>query len=142
MSRDGWDTIQAGMDLARKVNADSPELLEWERHDYWIEKLDRPSIWYKRVRDYALEKHHFGYRAQRGNVAKHYLINRRNNKRVELSNANWADGDPQERVVLAKDGKLFTAAITDSGELSLTELGDFNANKPEQVETPGWAQRW
>jgi hypothetical protein len=142
MSRDGWESIQTGKDIALRLKENSPELLEWHRYDYWLEKLDRPSIWYKRVKDYALEKHHFGYRAQRGHIAKHYLINRRNNKRVELSSATWADGDPQERVLFTKEGKLFTAAITAKGELALTELADFNANKPEPIETPAWAKKW
>jgi len=42
---------------------------------------------------------------------------------------------------LAKEGKLFSGVVLD-GELALTELADFNADKPEQVATPDWARRW
>lgn len=59
----------------------------------------------------------------------------------KLDGVTWADFDHRSRLVLAKEGKLFSAAVSDK-ELTLTELADFNANKPEQVKTPGWARRW
>ena len=59
----------------------------------------------------------------------------------ELMDTVWADFDQQGRIVLARDGKLFGAALQ-NGELVYTELADFNANKPEPVEAPEWAQRW
>ncbi len=60
----------------------------------------------------------------------------------KLDGATWADFDRRGRLVIAKEGKLFIASITDDGNLSLSELADFNALRPEQVETPGWARRW
>ncbi len=141
MSRDGWETIQTGQDIARRLKEDSPELLEWDRHDYWIEKLDKPSIWYKRSGNYRIEKHHFGYRAQRGSQDKFLLIDRRTNRKFNLPNVRWADIDQHDRLILAQEGKLFSAALS-GDEVSLTELADFNANRPEQVTTPGWARKW
>jgi hypothetical protein len=141
MTRDGWEAIQTGKDVAHRITENSPELLEWQRWDYWIEKLDRPSIWYKRWGSYALQKHYFGYRAQRGDVQKVELVDRRTSQKWELSGARWADIDQQNRLILAQDGKIFSAAVQ-QGELSLTKLADFNAHKPESVETPAWAQRW
>lgn len=58
-----------------------------------------------------------------------------------LSDITWADFDQQKRLVLAKAGKLFSAAVVD-GELSYTELADFNANTPEAIESPDWAKKW
>lgn len=141
MNRDGWEAIQTGKDIARRVNEDSPKLLEWNRHDYWIEKLDKPTIWYKRWGNYALQKHYFGYRAHRGAVDKFILVDRRTSHKFDLAHARWAAVDQQGRLIAAKEGKLFSASVSD-GDLALMELADFNANKPEQVRTPSWARRW
>jgi len=70
------------------------------------------------------------------------MISEKNGLEYELEDAIWADIDGRGRIVLAKDGKLLTAAITDQGELSLIELADFNTNKPERVKTPAWAKKW
>jgi hypothetical protein len=115
----------------RRVTENSPELLEWSRWDYWIEKLDRPDIWYKRLGNYALQKHYFGFRAQRGAIQKFILVDRRTSQKFDLTKTTWADVDQQGRLVLAKEGKLFSGVVSD-GELALTELADFNANKPER----------
>lgn len=123
------------------MNEDSPKLLEWHRWDYWIEKLDQPTIWYKRWGNYALQKHYFGCRAQRGNVEQYMLVDRRSSQKFELPKVTWGDIDQQARLILAREGRLFSAVVLD-GELSLTELADFNANKPESVETPKWAKKW
>ena len=61
---------------------------------------------------------------------------------IKLDGTTWADFDHRGRLVIAKDGTLFTAATTTQGEISFTELADFNANKPEQVKTPSWARQW
>ncbi len=64
-----------------------------------------------------------------------------NNQDFALQGANWADFDQQGRLVLAKDGKIFSAEIQNNA-LQLTELADFNANQHEPVETPDWAKKW
>ncbi len=60
---------------------------------------------------------------------------------ILLKYVNWADFDQQGRLVLAKYGKLFAGTL-DNGELQLTELADFNANKPDPQPAPDWAQKW
>lgn len=69
------------------------------------------------------------------------VVDRSTNQESVLKNVVWADFDLQKRLVLAKDGKLFSAAVVD-GELSYTELADFNANTPEAIEAPDWAKQW
>lgn len=59
----------------------------------------------------------------------------------DLSTVSWADFDQHNRLILAKEGKLFSAAAP-NGALVLTELADFNAHQHEPVETPPWAQSW
>lgn len=141
MKRDGWEPIQIGRDISRPVNENSPALLEWQRWDYWVVKFDRLSIWHRRIGELALEKHSWGYRAQRGEVYKYILTERRTNKRFDLGAVLWVDVDQQERLVLAKEGRIFSA-ILQNGDLSLTELANFNDDKPAQVETPDWARKW
>jgi hypothetical protein len=141
MSQAGWETIQTGRDIALRVNEDSPKLLEWHRHDYWIVKLDKPIILYKRWGNYALQKHYLGYRAHRGEIVRFILVDRRSSAKFDLPNTRWADVDQHDRLILAKEGKLFLADVS-GDELALTELADFNANRPEQVRTPDWARRW
>jgi hypothetical protein len=48
---------------------------------------------------------------------------------LALNGVTWADFDRSKRLVLAKEGKLFAGSVT-NGELSLTELADFNYDKP------------
>jgi hypothetical protein len=48
---------------------------------------------------------------------------------LDLDGITWADFDRSKRLVLVKEGKLFAGDIT-NGELSLTELADFNYDKP------------
>ncbi|MBA3874896.1 MAG: hypothetical protein H0X30_37695 [Anaerolineae bacterium] len=54
---------------------------------------------------------------------------------------SWADFDQQGRLVLAKEGKLFSGTL-ENDELQLTELADFNPNKPKPQPAPDWAQKW
>jgi hypothetical protein len=72
---------------------------------------------------------------------RYQFIDEANGKTIDLDKVEWADFDQQKRLVLAKAGKLFSAAVVD-GELALTELADFNANQPEAIESPAWAKRW
>lgn len=69
------------------------------------------------------------------------LIKHPTNQESVLKDVVWADFDQQKRLVLAKAGKLFSAAVVDGG-LALTELADFNTNQPEAIESPAWAKRW
>lgn len=60
---------------------------------------------------------------------------------INLTGVPWADFDQQGRLVFAKEGKLFSAALQ-NGDLHLTELANFNANQFESIEAPAWAQKW
>lgn len=62
-------------------------------------------------------------------------------KNHDLTGLEWADFDQQGRLVLAKEGKLFSGTLN-NGELQLTELADFNGNKPNPQPAPDWAQKW
>jgi hypothetical protein len=59
-----------------------------------------------------------------------------------LDGAIWADWDQQERLVFARDGKLYAGEIDAEGQLSERELADFNADTFEAKEAPAWAQEW
>jgi hypothetical protein len=58
-----------------------------------------------------------------------------------LSGVTWADYDQHNRLVLAKEGKLFSGRLEDD-DLYLTEIADFNSHVPENISTPNWAKRW
>jgi hypothetical protein len=109
--------------------------------------------WQKDVDDFGyslIVKNASGYKAPTGkrpagkrldDNLEYGLINRLTNQPLPLKDIVWADFDQQRRLVLAKAGKLFSAAVID-GELALTELADFNANQPEAIDSPAWAKKW
>jgi hypothetical protein len=70
-----------------------------------------------------------------------FVLNNQTGERHLLSDATWADFDQQGRLVLAREGKLFSGTLQ-NGDLQLTELADFNANKPDLQPAPDWAQKW
>jgi hypothetical protein len=59
-----------------------------------------------------------------------------------LAKATWADWDHRGRLVYAAEGRLFAAEMTEQGASEPVQLADFNANRPEHVESPDWARRW
>ncbi len=161
--RSRWELAQSGRDvrddfksLVASLNEGTPnnqldvdgdwyQLLDMEMEgkssNSWLVKLNPPTIWRKPYNDYTIEKHYFGYRMDRGEVNKLFIVNNQTSEKVLLSDATWADFDQQGRLVFAKEGKLFSG-ILDKGELDLTELADFNANKPDPQPAPDWAQKW
>lgn len=138
-----WVNVQQGRDVKEQYAGalDLYEPLEWGSGDGWMTKLDPPHVLRKQIGDYIIEKHYYGYRIKLGPIYKYKLVSVSNNLIHELKGATWADFDQQGRLVLAREGKLFCAALQD-GELIYTELADFNANKPEPIEAPEWAQKW
>lgn len=56
--------------------------------------------------------------------------------------AEQAEVDPQGRLILTRDGKLFVAVLDDEGSLTTTELADFNDMAFEALSPPEWATRW
>jgi hypothetical protein len=123
----GWQLVRAG---------------QWKWPDASRLKLDPPAIWQKYSIDYTLTMEYLQDSRGYGDHYRYTLTKHNSNHEVKLAKVRWADIDQHGRIILAKDGKLFTAAIRGEGELTLTELADFNANKPEQVKTPSWARRW
>ncbi len=158
-----WELVQKGRDvrddykaLLASLNEGTPDsqldvvgdwyqLLDMEMEgkssNSWLVKLNPPTIWRKPYPDYSLEKHYFGYRMNRGEVNKLFIVKNKTGEKVLLSDATWADFDQQGRLVLAKEGKLFAATL-DNGDLKLTELADFNGSKPDPQPAPDWAQKW
>jgi hypothetical protein len=61
---------------------------------------------------------------------------------IDLGRAIWADWDQQERLVFARDGKLFAGEIDAAGQLSERELADFDADTFEAKQAPAWAREW
>lgn len=59
-----------------------------------------------------------------------------------IQRASWADWDQQDRLVFARDGKIFAGLLDDSGRLIEKELMDFNLSKPESLAAPEWAKKW
>lgn len=118
LERDGWNVIE-------RTNT----------------KWAIPRQWQKSLGNVTLTQYYWGYDSRHGGTLYAYSVSHEGRPGIELDGARWADFDQQKRLVLAKEGKLFSAAMK-KGELSLTELVDFNANKHEPVETPGWAQKW
>jgi hypothetical protein len=97
-------------------------------------------IWRKQVGKQVLCLEELPYRSGSGSVYRYSLMNEQS-REMSLEGVNWADFDQRKRLVLAKEGKLFSAAVVD-GELVYTELADFNANQPEAIESPDWAKKW
>jgi hypothetical protein len=115
--------------------------MEGESHNPWWIKMNPPTIWRKLYPTYSIEKQYIGYRWSMGEVNKLFVIDNQSGEKTLLSDATWADFDQQGRLVLAKQGKLFSATFQ-NGSLQLTELADFNANKPDPQPAPDWATKW
>ncbi len=127
LTNQGWETIQKG-------------------NQYRYENFNPPYIWRKLSPVFTL------YINYAGHVFDHQPGGYRNKLIYSLSiddgktqtvleNVNWADFDQQGRLVLARQGRLFAGTL-ENGELKLTELADFNANKPDPQPSPDWAQKW
>ena len=56
--------------------------------------------------------------------------------------AERAEVDPQGRLILTRDGKLFVASIHDDSSLTTTELADFNDMTFDAIPPPEWATKW
>ena len=148
--QDGYKAILASLnkdtsDHQLDVDGDWYQLLDMEMEGQsgngWLVKLNPPTIWRKQYANYTIEKHYFGYRRDRGEINKLYIVQNKTGEKILLSEATWADFDQQGRLFFAKEGKLFAAAL-EHGALNLTELADFNGSKPDPQPAPDWAQKW
>jgi len=71
-----------------------------------------------------------------------YAIETPRDEDLPLSGVEWADWDQHGRLVYARGGKLFAMNVSEGFPGMEVELADFNAAKPEYVETPAWARVW
>jgi len=60
---------------------------------------------------------------------------------VSIEGASWADWDQQDRLVFARDGRVFWATL-ESGHLVKEQLIDLNPYKPTARRAPEWARKW
>lgn len=68
------------------------------------------------------------------------LIDRR--RSVNLDSASWADWDQQGRLVIAAQGRIYTGALDEDGNMVKHELLNLNLSKPKTIAAPAWAASW
>ncbi|MBZ0282652.1 MAG: hypothetical protein K8L97_18065 [Anaerolineae bacterium] len=93
-----------------------------------------PSVWQKQSGKYQLSLKY----TRKGRV---YSLRISGSDFGIPSSVNWADFDQRGRLVLAREGKLFSASLKND-ELIYHELADFNNHRPERMEAPDWAKKW
>ncbi len=119
-------------DLSAQI--ETKDYVQWRN----ISSSVKLSVVARQFLDKAIERH---YRGEYPHLFEFFYVDGITGHYYSLENATWADFDQQGRLVLAKEGKLFVGTI-DNGDLQLTELADFNANKPDPQPAPDWAQKW
>jgi hypothetical protein len=115
--RDGWIRARQGSFVG------SPKGLKTDRSEIW----EKPNKNNSAV--LTMELAGVNFKKLGSPYVERFALVKDNNT-VPLGEADWADWDQRDRLVLARDGKLFAANIKD-GQLSLSELADFNASSPE-----------
>jgi hypothetical protein len=140
-NRINWIQTQVGHETRMAKTIIYTHFFRSLRQDGWVSRFDPPYIWQKTNDRYKIVMKRLGYRLDRGMIDEYNVIDNRNDQQITLRGIGWADFDQRGRLILATEGKIFSAVVQD-GELSLTELADFNAHKPESVETPDWAKKW
>jgi hypothetical protein len=70
------------------------------------------------------------------------VIGRNKLHSTTITGGSWADWDQRGRLVFARDGKMFTAELSDRGLWSETELADFNSLRPQPLRAPLHATKW
>jgi hypothetical protein len=123
----GWQLIEAGS--------------EYRRGSRYTSIVTPASMWIKESSDFRLTQYVGANPDDEYERYEYLLTDIKSGQEFDLADAIWADFDQQKRLVLAKAGKLFSAAVVD-GELALTQLADFNGNQPEAIESPEWAKKW
>ena len=124
--RDGWRLVERGFDPRTHRRVGSKEV--WEKpHATAGLKLCR------QVEDIDFQR--YG-----GPYAETFWLETPS-ELVPIPDATWADWDDDDRLAVARDGMLCSAALHGS-DLRLKALHDFNPHSPKQVPTPDWAKRW
>jgi hypothetical protein len=74
--------------------------------------------------------------------SEEFTVVQTNGFEIHLERANWVDFDQQGRLVFARNGCLFTGAVSDAGEILETKLLDIHEHKPEKMPPPESAKTW
>jgi len=127
LERDGWQVVES--EAVQRPTG--PPIADIETP---------PTNWHKLAGRFTLSQF-VGYHPAPQDIYEFMLIDRETGDEMSLENVTWADWDQNGRLVLAKAGKIMVATFV-SGEMSLTELVDFNAHQPEPVIAPEWATQW
>jgi len=131
LARDGWELRDQGVRGT------------YQRRTGWSDRI--PTIW---------ERHRAsgGYRLlrvvdaagdQRADAERqaYILEDVRQGSSAPLEGATWADWDHQDRLVFARQGRLYASSGSASG--AATEmLADFNQQRPYELSAPKWAEAW
>ena len=107
-------------------------------------KTERSEIWHKLNKanriTLVMELAEINFKKAGGPYVERFSLIRENST-LSVGEADWADWDHRNRLVVARKGKLFEGHI-DNDELEFLELADFNDNKPDPMESPKWAKTW
>lgn len=129
MKRDGWRLVQSATGSRHTKQG-------------WV--FDQPLVLRKwsHAGNYALIYRHIGYWS--GGDGAWYQVEyslKKKGDEIEhpLPGAVWADWDQEERLVFAREGKIFAASYPDFEEV---ELADFNDSRFKPIPSPDWATRW
>lgn len=117
----------------------------WEDSAF-LSPMELPSSWSKpdKHSHYLLIKTHDAYSRRKSRIEGiHYTLHdlRTGLEHPLGDNVSWADWDQRNRLVFAREGKLFTGSFQ-QGTFEERELADFNSHQFERVIAPDWAQKW
>lgn len=116
------------------------------RDDIQLPPLQIPDSWSKPDKDnryLLINAHGPRYRGQSPMECIHYTLRdlRSGLEHPLGDNVHWANWDQRNRLVFARDGKLFAGSFQ-QGTFKERELADFNSHQFEPVIAPDWAQKW
>jgi hypothetical protein len=123
----------------------------WKLKQEWKREYLGPPKWIQtsqaEVRERTSRNRKFTLRLTRSIKRLDYseefsVINRKDANATVIPRASWADWDHNGRLVFCRDGKVFSAHLSDDATWSETELADFNSSKPKPLPPPPEATRW
>lgn len=131
LARDGWELRDEGV---RGI---------YQRRTGWIGRI--PTVWQK-------SRAPGGYRLlrvvdagsnQRADAERqaYILEDVRQGSSAPIEGATWADWDHQDRLVFARQGRLYASSGSALGTAA-EMLADFNQQRPYELSAPKWAEEW
>jgi hypothetical protein len=127
VARDGWEHIYTLRKEWQPIIGETITV----KDGYHRKPMPQGSLALTFTTAYANHSHHDSY-----------VIVCHGDESVSLPGVEWADWDHRGRLVYARAGKLFAMDVSGGYPGVEVELADFNAAKPEYVETPAWARVW